>query len=103
MALIAPAGTRTSGKALAGPSMEGKECRASSAPGLLRNRVPALPGWADVWRAGPTGLGLAVLSGSHADTNARTYPRTNGGHLQLLFAATAPDSAPVRHADPRNP
>jgi hypothetical protein len=25
--------------------------------GMLRNRVPALPGWADVWRGGPTGLG----------------------------------------------
>jgi hypothetical protein len=25
--------------------------------GMFRNRVPALPGWADVWRTGPMGLG----------------------------------------------
>jgi hypothetical protein len=43
---------------------------------MLRYRVPTLPGWADVWRAGPTGLELAVLSflGSHPDTLAPDLP-----------------------------
>jgi|ERR1700678_2663702 hypothetical protein len=54
---------------------------------ILAIRLPALPGWADVWRGGPPGLGF---SSAHAGTNeVLALPALNPDFLYVALDATA--------------